>query len=428
MNKLIRQGRVIDPRNNIDEVLDVRIREGKIAEVGPQLAAAKDEAVIEAQGWVVCPGFIDLHVHLREPGYEYKEDIVSGTQAAAAGGFTAICCMPNTDPVMDTAAVARYVIDKAAQQGVIPVLPFGSITRGQAGKVLTEMGAMAAAGCVGFSDDGVPVESAAVMRNALDYARMFDLPIVSHSEERALSQGGLMHEGFYSTIYGLKGIPALAEELAVHRDLELARLTGSRLHLCHLSTAGSAELLRRAKAQGLKVSGEVTPHHLSLTDELLGDFDANKKVNPPLRSAADVEALIAALNDGTIDAIATDHAPHHFESKDCEFEQASFGISGLETAVAVVMDYLVKPGKLSLPRMVELFTVGPAAVIAAERGHLSVGAAADICLIDPALTLTVEAAAFRSKGKNNPWQGQSLTGWPVMTLRNGAVIYERPKS
>ncbi|MDO4540964.1 MAG: dihydroorotase [Syntrophomonadaceae bacterium] len=424
MNKLIKGGRVIDPKNGIDGVLDVRIKGGRIAELGPGLAADAKEEVIAAAGKVVCPGFIDLHVHLRDPGYEYKEDIISGTRAAAAGGFTAVCCMPNTDPIIDTPAVAHYVLAKAAGQGVIPVLPFGSITRGAAGKVLTEMGAMAAAGCAGFSDDGVPVESAAVMRNALEYAKMFDLPIVSHSEERALSKGGLMHEGYFSTIYGLKGIPALAEELAVHRDIELARLTGSRLHLCHLSTAGSVALLRRAKAEGLKVTGEVTPHHLTLTDELLADFDTDYKVNPPLRSAADVEALIAGLNDGTVDAIATDHAPHHFESKDCEFELAAFGISGLETAVAAVMEYLVRPGRLSLPRMVELLSCGPAGVIKREGGSLSVGAAADICIIDPELSRIVDPAKFFSQGKNTPYKGRTLTGWPIMTIAGGRIVYE----
>ena len=424
MNKLIKQGRVIDPKNGINEIMDILIEDGKIKCVAPAIEKEKETELIEARGKIVCPGFIDLHVHLRDPGYEYKEDILSGTRAAAAGGFTAICCMPNTEPVIDTPAVARYVIEKAERRSAIPVLPFGSITRGMGGKVLTEMGAMAEAGCVGFSDDGVPVENTAIMRNALEYVKMLGLPIVSHSEEKTLSHGGLMHEGYYSTIYGLKGIPALAEELAVHRDIELAALCRSRLHLCHLSTAGSIELLRRAKAAGHMVTGEVTPHHLSLTDESLADYDTDFKVNPPLRSAADVEALIQGLNDGTIDCIATDHAPHHFESKDCEFELAAFGISGLETAVAVVMHYLVKTGRLSLNRMVELFTTGPAAVIGQDRGHLSTGTAADICILDEHQECVVDPAKFFSQGKNTPYKGMRLCGWPVMTLVGGEIIHQ----
>ncbi|MGI5920243.1 MAG: dihydroorotase [Syntrophomonadaceae bacterium] len=421
MKLLVKDGRVIDPANGIDRIADVLIENGKVAALGAKIKADECE-LIDASNKVVCPGFIDMHVHLREPGYEYKEDIESGTRAAAAGGFTTVCCMPNTEPVIDNGTVANFIKNKARQRGVVNVLPVGCITKQQDGNEITEMGELFEAGCIAVSDDGKPVMNATVMRNALDYARMFNLPVLSHCEDLNLSRDGQMHEGFYSTIYGLKGIPAAAEEIMVARDIILAKLTGGHIHICHVSTPGSIDLIRRAKAQGIKVTCEVTPHHLTLTDELVGHYDANTKVNPPLRPAEYVQVLVEALSDGTIDCIATDHAPHHLESKDCEYALASFGISGLETAVAVVMDYLVNKGKLDINKMVSLFTAGPAGVLGLKCGTLSPGATADLTILDPEAQRTVSQAEFYSKGKNTPYEGYKLKGWPWLTIVNGQVV------
>jgi len=421
MKLLIKGGRVIDPANDIDAVMDILIEDNLITAVQADI---KDEAatVIDAAAKLVCPGFIDMHVHLREPGFEFKEDIASGTRAAAAGGFTTICCMPNTEPVIDNAAIASFVKERAAKSGIVNVLPIGCITKGQAGKELTEMADLVAAGCVAISDDGKPVSDAAIMRNALDYAKMFDLPVLSHCEERSLSQGGQMHEGYYSTLYGLKGIPTAAEELMVSREIILAGLTDAHVHICHASTMGSMELIRDAKARGIWVTSEVTPHHLLLTDEIVGSYDTNTKVNPPLRSEEHLIALREGLVDGTVDCIATDHAPHHWESKDGEYDLASFGISGLETAVAAVMNGLVNRGLLDVQRLVELFTLGPAEVLGIDKGTLDVGADADITILDPELSKVVEPAKFYSKGKNTPFKGHTLKGWPCMTIVGGNVV------
>lgn len=421
MKLLIKGGKVIDPANDINDIMDVLIEDGRIKEVGLDLTDA-DAEFIDAQGKMVCPGFIDMHVHLREPGFEYKEDIASGTRAAAAGGFTTICCMPNTDPVIDNATVASFVRERSRKSGVVNVLPIGSISKGQEGKELSEMAELREAGCIAVSDDGKPVRDAGLMRNAMQYASMFDLPILSHCEEISLSKDGQMHEGYYSTIYGLKGIPAAAEEIMIARDIILAEATGARVHICHISTAGSVELIRAAQERGVLLSCEVTPHHLILTDEVVGSYDADTKVNPPLRTLDDVIALRDAILDGVVDCIATDHAPHHRESKDCEYNLASNGISGLETAVALIMDQLVIPEIIDDETMVRLFTIGPADVLGINKGTLDPGADADITIIDPKLSKTVEPEKFYSKGKNTPFKGMILRGWPCMTIIKGQII------
>ncbi len=420
MKLLIKGGRVINPSSGQDEVIDILVEDGIIQEISKDIQVEKDVNIVDAVNKLVCPGFIDLHVHLREPGFEYKEDIASGTRAAAAGGFTSICCMPNTDPVIDNAAVASFVKERAAKSGVVNVYPIGAVTRQQAGKELAEIAELVTAGCVGLSDDGKPVLGSDIMRHAMDYANMFNLPILSHCEDTGLSSGGQMNEGYYSTIYGLQGIPDEAEEVMVARDIMLAGLTGARLHLCHLSTARSIDLVRLAKKKGLYVTCEVTPHHLTLTDEIIEGYDTDAKVNPPLRTAEDIEALIAGINDGTVDCIATDHAPHHLESKDCEFNLAAFGISGLETAIPVVMS-LVNKGRIDLMRMVELFTVGPADIINIDRGTIEVGAIADITIIDPDKIKTVKPQEFYSKGKNTPYKNKEFRGWPYATIVNGEL-------
>lgn len=422
MKVLIKNGRVIDPLNEVDGKMDVLINNGKIADMDKELEAGENVRVIDAKGKIVCPGFIDMHVHLRDPGYLYKEEIASGTRAAAAGGFTTVCCMPNTKPVVDNAAVAAYVRQIAARTGIINVLPIGAITREQKGEQLTEMADLIAAGCIAVSDDGKPVEKAEIMRNALEYAKMFDLPVLSHCEDLSLSRDGQMHEGYYSTIYGLKGIPAAAEEIMAERDIILARLTGGHVHICHISSQGTVDLIRKAKAEGIRVTCEVTPHHLTMTDEALGTYDANTKVNPPLRSAEHIQALLAGIKDGTIDCIATDHAPHELESKDCEFNLASFGISGLETAVPLIMSLLDK--EFDMYRMVQLFTAGPARVLGLNKGSIGIGDIADITILDPDKIKTVAPDNFYSKGRNTPFGGRQLKGWPWMTIVNGKIVAE----
>lgn len=425
MKYLIKGGRVIDPANHINQVCDVLVQDGKIEEVGKKINPTGSET-INARGMIVTPGFIDMHVHLREPGFEYKEDIASGTRAAAVGGFTTLCCMPNTDPVIDNLTVASFVRERAKKSGVVNVLPIGAVSKKQEGQELSAIADLVAAGCIALSDDGKPVAKSSLMRNALEYAKMFDLPVLSHCEDSSLSKDGQMHEGFYSTIYGLRGIPAEAEELIAVRDIILARLTGARLHLCHVSTGGVVELVRQAKAEGLLVSCEATPHHLALSDEIVGSYDADTKVNPPLRSQDHIETLLDAVNDGTIDCLATDHAPHEMESKDCEYALASFGISGLETAVAVCMD-LVNKGLLDLERVVAGFTSGPARVLGLKQGTLSPQATADITIIDPQKTNIVDPASFYSKGKNTPFKGMELTGWPSLTMVGGRIIAQKGK-
>ncbi len=421
MKILIKGGRIIDPANQIDMLGDILIDDGLIIKVAKSLSTS-DAEILDVEGMVVCPGFIDMHVHLRDPGLEYKETIATGVRAAAVGGFTTICSMPNTYPVCDNRAVASYIIDASKRQNLVNVYPIGCITKGQEGREITEMAALAEAGCLGISDDGKSVMNAEVMRRALEYASMFELLVISHCEDMNLSEDGQMHEGYYSTSFGLRGIPAIAEDVMVARDIMIANMTGGNLHIAHLSAAGSLQLIREAKMMGIKVSCEVTPHHLTLTDQELSTYDTDYKVNPPLRSQEHVEALIAGLRDGTIDCLATDHAPHEIEAKDCEFNLASFGISGLETAIPVVFGELVNSGLVDLPTVVKAWTVGPARVLGLDRGTLTPGKIADITVIDLSESRKVDPQSFQSKGKNTPYKGRIFRGWPYATIVNGRVI------
>jgi dihydroorotase len=427
MRIVLRGGRVIDPANDLDGLADVVIVDGRVARIGVGAGTdippdARDTRVIDCTGRWVTPGFVDLHTHLREPGEEYKEDIVSGARAAAAGGFTTVCAMPNTQPVNDTRAVAEMVVAKARAHAVVHVHPIGAITRGQQGRELTEMADLREAGCVAVSDDGRCVTNAAVMRRALEYAATFDLPVVQHAEDHALTVGAQMHEGAVATRLGLKGWPRVAEDHIVARDLMLAHATGARYHLAHASTAGSAALIREAKARGVRVSAEVTPHHLTLTDEAVLGYRTACKVNPPLRERGDVEALIEALADGTLDCVATDHAPHAVLEKECEFAEARFGMVGLETCLAVLFD-LVHAGRVRPVRLIDALTRAPARAFGLDAGALTVGARADIAVIDPERVWTIEAKHFRSKGRNTPFEGRTVRGRVERTFVAGVEVH-----
>jgi dihydroorotase len=429
---LVKGGRVVDPATGTDEILDLLIVDGKIAERRPggagRLALPPGTKTIEAAGRIVCPGLVDMHVHLREPGHEHKESIETGTRAAAAGGFTSVACMPNTDPWNDGLAVTEYIVTESRRRGVVNVFPIGCISKGGRGEELAEIGDMVRSGAVAVSDDGRPVGSSYLMRMALEYTKIFGIPVIDHCEDKSLTAQGVMHEGYVSTVLGLRGMPAAAEEIAVGSDLALARLTGGRLHLAHLSTAAGLEKVRRARQDGAAVTCEVTPHHLMLTAEAVmeSDYDPNTKVNPPLRTEEDRRAMIEGLRDGLIDAIATDHAPHHADEKLVEFDDAPFGIAGLETAVALMMDRLVRPGIIDVPRLVELMSVNPARILGLRKGTLAVGADADVTVIDPELSATVDVARFRSKSRNSPFHGWTLKGWPVATIVGGRPVHEVP--
>jgi len=422
MSLLIRQGRVVDPASGIDGVQDVLVVDGRIGKVGPGLRAPQGTQVIDAAGKVVCPGFIDIHVHLREPGFEYKETVASGTRAAAAGGFTAVACMANTVPVNDNRAVTDYILAKARVEGVVRVYAIGAVTRGLRGEHLSEMAEQAEAGCVAFSDDGRCVMNAALYRRAMEYALPFGTPLISHAEDCHLAHGGVMHEGFVSTDLGLTGQPAAAEDVMVARDIVLAELTGAHVHIAHLSTAGAARLVRDGKARGVRVTAEVTPHHLLLTDEAVRDYDPNTKMQPPLRSRRDVEAVLEGLLDGTIDCVATDHAPHALSEKEGEFAEAASGVVGLETAVPLLLDRLVRPGRLDLSTFVARMSSGPARVLGLPGGSLAPGAAADITILDLERPFTVDPAAFHSRSRNTPFRGVTGTGAPIMTIVGGTVV------
>jgi len=426
---LIRGGHIIDPSQGIDQVADLLIAEGKIVQAGDTVILSKAQD-LDATGLVVCPGFIDLHCHLREPGFEDKETIATGTKAAAIGGFTTVCCMTNTEPPLDTPTAIAWVKQKASQDSLVAVLPIGCITRGRKGKELTDMAGLAEAGVLAFSDDGDPVASSQLMRSALEYSRDLGLPIIEHCEDKTLSDKGIINEGQMSAKLGLKGIPAAAEEAMVARDLTLAKRTKARLHIAHASTKGSVELIRHAKEEGTSVTAEVTPHHLTLTEErIMGKasnepFDTNAKVNPPLRTKEDVQALIEGLKVGVIDAIATDHAPHTLADKNCGLELAASGISGFETASGCLMG-LVHQGEISLTRLISKLTCEPAKVIGRndELGTLKAGAPANITILDPDREWIVDSRNFASKGKNTPYDGYKFKGKVMATIANGRTVY-----
>ena len=424
MNLLIKNGRVVDPANSLDAVQDVLIAGARIERVGPDLPAAAGTTVLDATGKIVCPGFIDIHVHLREPGYEYKETVATGTRAAAAGGFTAVCCMANTHPVNDNRSITDYIRAKAAVEGIVRVYPIGAVTRGLGGEELAELAELAEAGCVAFSDDGKCVMNAALYRRAMEYTLPFGAPIISHAEDHELARGTAMNEGVVSTELGVPGAPAAAEDIMVARDILLAELTGAHVHIAHLSTAGAVRLVRDAKARGLRVTAEVTPHHLLLTEDAVRTFDANAKMSPPLRSKRDTEVLLEALVDGTIDCIATDHAPHAGSEKEGEFDRAAFGIIGLETAVGLLLDRLVRPGALPLGTLISRLSRDPARLLGLPGGSLAPGAAADLTLIDPDAAWTVDPAKFASKSRNTPFGGWSATGRPWKTIVGGGIVWE----
>jgi dihydroorotase len=424
MDLCLSGGRVIDPRRRLDVEADVLLRDGLVARVGAGIAAGVGGGVrvIDLRGMWVVPGLIDLHTHLREPGHEYKEDIATGTRAAAAGGFTAVCAMPNTTPPNDSRAVTELIVQRARQAGVVRVYPVGAISKGLAGETLAEMGELKESGCVAVSDDGRPVMNSELMRRAMEYSRTFDLTIVQHCEDLSLSAGGAMNEGPVATRAGIRAQPGSAESAMVARDIELCALTGARYHVAHVSSAESVRLIREAKARGLPVTCEVTPHHLTLTDEACARYDTAAKCNPPLRAAADVEALRAALADGTIDAVATDHAPHSAVEKEVEFEQAAFGMIGLETAVPLVLE-LVRAGRLSAADFVTRLSAAPARVFGLPGGSLAEGAPADVTVIDPEVAWTCQGAALRSRSRNTPFFGRPLRGRAALTIVGGCIVY-----
>lgn len=427
---LLKGGRIIDPASGLDQVGDLLIVEGRIASVGNASApsdadAAGEGQVMDVTGMVVTPGLIDAHVHLREPGFEYKETIASGAKAAAAGGFTAIAAMPNTKPVIDNRALVEFLITTAALETDIHVLPVGAVTKGMEGKEMAEIGEMTAAGAVAVSDDGFPVQNSEMMRRILEYCRMFDLPVLVHCEDKSLTADAVMNEGATSTIMGLRGAPAAAEEIMVARNISLAELAGARLHIQHVSTAGSVEIIRQAKKRGASVTCETCPQYFSLTEESVKDYNTNAKMNPPLRTAADVEAIKQGLAEGVIDIIATDHAPHAIEEKEVEFNAAAFGITGLETAVSLTITNLVETGVLSLPDAIAKLTTGPASILKLESGTLREGALADVTVIDPKAEVTIKASEMVSKAKNTPFDGMTLKGAVVATICAGKVVYEQ---
>ena len=424
MSLLIRNGRVIDPAGSVDSVQDVLLKGDRIERVGKTLAVPADTKVLDATGKIVCPGFIDLHVHLREPGQEYKETVATGTRAAAAGGFTAVCAMANTHPVNDNRAVTDYIRARAETDGIVRVYPIGAVTRNLGGEELAELAELAEAGCVAFSDDGKCVMNAALYRRAMEYTLPFATPLISHAEDHHLSQGAAMNEGVVSTELGVPGAPAAAEDVMVARDILLAELTGAHVHIAHLSTAGAVRLVRDAKARGVRVTAEVTPHHLLLTEEAVRTFDANTKMNPPLRTKRDAEALVEGLIDGTIDCIATDHAPHATSEKEGEFDRAAFGIVGLETAVGLLMDRLVTPGTLPLATLVARLSRDPGRLLHLPGGSLAAGAPADLTLLDPEARWTVDPARFASKSRNTPFAGWTVTGRPWKTIVGGRIVWE----
>jgi len=423
MQLIVRKGRVVDPSQNLNKVADVGIDNGRIVEIATRIRK-KGRKEIDARGLIVFPGFIDMHVHLREPGREDAETIESGTNAAAHGGFTAVACMPNTQPVNDSEAVTSFILERAREVSKVAVYPVGAITKGSQGQTLAEIGEMYRSGIVAISDDGHPIMNSQVMRRAMEYSRLFNLPVIDHCEDKDLAADGVMHEGYYSTLLGLRGINPAAEEIQIVRDAILARQTGAHAHIAHISTRRSLEAIINARKAGhVSITCEVTPHHLLLADSVVASYDTNTKMNPPLRSQDDVDALVQGIVDGTIDAIATDHAPHNINDKMLEFDRAPFGVVGLETAVALIYDRFVGKGILTLERMAQLFSINPARILRLDRGTLCKGAWADITLLDPELKFEVNSENFHSRSRNTPFESRKLTGGPVMTIVKGKAVW-----
>jgi len=426
MKRLLKGGRVVDPASGVDGAFDVLIDGDRIDRVARDLPADGAEVVEIPDGLVVCPGFIDMHVHLREPGQEHKETVASGTGAAVAGGFTAVACMPNTDPINDDANVTSYIMKKAHEAALARVYPIGAVSRGSRGELLADIAELKAAGCVALSDDGRPVATALLMRRALEYASMFGMLVIDHCEDPSLKGDGVAHEGYQAAALGLRGIPGAAEAIMVERDVLLSEVTAAPVHIAHMSARASLRAVRKGKEAGTRVTCEVTPHHFTLTDDALASpvaYDTNVKMNPPLREVADRDAMIEGLRDGSIDAIATDHAPHHYDEKKVEFDRAPFGIVGLETAVPLAFDRLVHTGVIRLSRLVELLSVNPARILRVPGGTLAVGAPADITIVAPDLRVRVDARALRSRSKNTPFDGWELRGGVAATIVGGRPLF-----
>ncbi|MDE0159823.1 MAG: dihydroorotase [Candidatus Dadabacteria bacterium] len=425
MGVLIKNGRVVDPSQSLDMVSDIYVQGDRVKEISERIdTPRKSDTVIDASGQIVAPGLVDIHVHLREPGYEHKETIRTGCLAAAAGGFTSIVCMPNTNPINDNASVTEYILLKARTEGIVNVFPIGAITKGEKGAELADIGEMCEAGCVAISDDGMPVTDSGLMRKAMEYVRPFGIPVITHAEDIGLSAGGVMNEGFVSTELGLRGIPAASEEVGVVRDIILCELTGTPLHICHVSTKGSVRLVREAKKRGAKVTAEATPHHFTLTDKLVYGYNTDAKMNPPLRTQEDVDAILEGIADGTIDVIATDHAPHSQDEKNVEFDLAPFGIVGLETALSLSLE-LVEKGIITLEEMIKKLTVAPSEIVGIERGTLVPGSIADLVVFDPGMSRTVNPEEFFSKSRNTPFSGWELKGVVSSTIVSGKVVFSR---
>ncbi len=423
MRVLIKNGRVVDPSTGTDKTLDLLIEKGKITQIKPNIRASGAKA-INASGLVVAPGFIDMHVHLREPGQEDKETIATGARAAAKGGFTSIACMPNTNPINDNRGVTEYILSEAKKNAAVNIFPIASITKEEKGKELTDMADLMDAGAKAFSDDGMPVQNSQVMRRALEYSKILNTVIIDHCEDKNLSADGVMHEGYYSYFFGLAGIPASSEETIVSRDIILANKADAAIHIAHVSVKGAVDLVKEAKRKKVKVTAEVTPHHLFLTDSLIESYDTNLKMNPPLRSKEDVRALKQAVKDGTIDVFATDHAPHTVDEKDVEFDRAPFGINGLETAVSLLLDKLVDKNVISLHRFIEMISTNPALILRLEnKGKICVGADADLTILNLNKIIRVDVNSFKSKSRNNPFQDWELKGAPEMTIVGGKTVY-----
>jgi dihydroorotase len=431
MKTLLKAGRVIDPANGIDGVADVEIVDGRIARVGRDLPVEGATVIDVPPGLVVCPGFIDMHVHLREPGQEHKETVATGVASAVAGGFTAVACMPNTSPVNDNANVTALILARAAQAALARVYPIGAVSKASRGELLADIAELKSSGCVAITDDGHPVATALLLRRALEYAGMFDMPVIEHCEDPSLKGDGVAHEGFHAASLGLRGIPGACEALGVERGVLLSELTGSAFHVAHMSARTSMRAVAKGKEAGVRVTCEVAPHHFTLTDESLTTpvpYDTNTKMNPPLREQADRDAMIAGIADGTVDVIATDHAPHHYDEKNVEFDRAPFGIVGLETAVPLSLDRLVHAGVVRLPRLVELLSVNPARILRVPGGALTPGAPADITVIAPDLRVTIDARALRSKSKNTPFDGWELRGGVAATFVGGRAVFVNPQA